>query len=225
MAWMRNEKRLYVPLVGEYALAGGSSQLGLLSVAFFSSLTALGQVKAAQTLVGPLYVLFQGFSSYSLPEMRRVASRSIPMLKRIVTASILMLGITSAIYSSLLLLVPQNAGKALLGNAWVNVQPLLIPLAIFVCSEAVIVGCRLSLRALQQVSVSFRARAITVPMTLAATAVGAAVSGAAGALWGLGLADVIAATWWIISVQRMWPARSEPLHRAGRAKELAIVSD
>jgi hypothetical protein len=98
----------------------------------------------------------------------------------------------------LLVLLPASLGEALLGSVWPSASVLIVPTTVVVIGGGLIDGASAGLRALGAARRSLRAKLIGSAAYVAAGLAGAAVSGAAGSVWGVavGVYLIVALMWW-----------------------------
>jgi O-antigen/teichoic acid export membrane protein len=200
VTWLKSKSKLSIPMVLEYALAGGSAQLGLATVGAICGLAALGEVRIALALLGPAYVLYQGVSAFALPELVRLGDNHIRYRRTVLILQLTMAGIALLLLSTLLI-VPK-LGALTVGDSWSSVHPLLIPLGVFVSAEGAMVGARVALRAGARVRDTLRTRAFMAPLSLALVVIGASRGGVDGAVWGMAMASSIAVGFWSWAIYR-----------------------
>ena len=157
---------------------------------------AVGSIRAAQTLVGPVSLVFLGVSFGAVPEGVRIAARSPGRLPRFVSTLSLCLAGVSLIWGALLLAIPDGVGEAILGDSWRSARNLMVPIVVAVIAEGLNVGPWVGLRALAAAGRSLRGRTIIAAVTMVAGAAGSASMGAWGAAAGFATGSVVATGVW-----------------------------
>jgi O-antigen/teichoic acid export membrane protein len=181
----------------ECLLEGGAVQAVFLIVGAVSGLAALGTLKAAQILLGPVYVVFQGAQTFVVPEGARLRASSPGSLQKAVRVVATVLACAAALWGVLLLLLPDGAGEILLGESWAGARPLILPLTILTVAFGVTVSADSGLRALAAVDRTMLASIIGAPLIVGLTLAGAILADARGAAVGWAAANcALAAFLW-----------------------------
>jgi O-antigen/teichoic acid export membrane protein len=189
--WLRQHRRLSVPLTIESAVGVVAQQVASLGVAITAGLAVVGALRAAQLVIGPLLVLSQGLTLIAIPEGARLLRRSRTALWR---GCLLYAGgvfVVYALWGAAASLTPTAVGTALLRSNWLVAQPVVFPLALAIGSGAAGGALEMGLRVLAQ------ARRVlfggTTGSVLSATGqvAGAATSGAVGAALGAAIGSLV----------------------------------
>jgi O-antigen/teichoic acid export membrane protein len=188
-------------LGGRFALehlgVTGGTQLTTYGLALFAGVAAVGSLRAAQVLFGPMNVLFLGASAITLPEAARLRQRGDGRLRSLLIAFSLVLAFGALFVGAALMAMPSHIGRALLGSSWDAGRPLLLPMTINLAAAGGIAGASLGLRAFEAAGKTLRTRMSMMPVMAACGLAGAAWFGAAGAAWGLAIANTVAVVpWW-----------------------------
>jgi O-antigen/teichoic acid export membrane protein len=191
VTWLRAHRDLASRYLGELLILSATPSVALFGVGAVAGLAALGAVRAAQVLFGPIYVFSIGLRAVAVPEAVRLAKSSIRKVRRLVgmfTAAVLVIGFLWTLGAFLL---PDHAGIWLLKSAWAPARRLIVPIAAAMIGSGVITAATVGLRAFGSARRSFRARVVTSPLIVAGTVTGGAVGGALGAAWGMASAIAI----------------------------------
>jgi O-antigen/teichoic acid export membrane protein len=195
--WFRAHSDLIPRYSAEIILQRAAVQLTLYVVAGIVGLTAIGGLRGAQTLVGPMSTLYVGALLAAIPEMARMQRAGRPGLFRLAVYVSTILAALAIVWAGVLLLMPTSAGHAILGRTWPSAQSVILPFSLYVFAEAILVGPWAGLRALGAARQSLRARGIVALATAVLGCAGAGLFGQGGAAWGIALASVTAAgVWW-----------------------------
>ncbi len=203
LAWWREQKDLAPRFLGEATALAGARQFVLFLIAGVAGLAAVGQLRAGLLILGPLNIVFLGLRQFAIPEAVRIGRRSMaairPAMARIAGGFI---GFT-LLWGLAMALLPEGAGVAVLHHAWRPARHLLLPLVIMEAAAGVEVAAVVGLRALAASRRTFVVRIVEAAITISFGAVGAAVSGALGAAWGLAAAYVLegAIYWWQLRIE------------------------
>jgi len=196
--WVQEHRDLSGPFVGEFVATTGALQIALFVVAGVAGVKAVGAIRAANVLFGPLTVLFLGLNLVALPEAVRLRAKSIPDLKRFILALGVGLPLIALLWTALLVLLPSRVGAAILGENWEAARGVVLPVGATIAATACALAALMGLRAVEAARASFAARLTAIPLILAGASVGAALAAALGAATGLAAAySVDAGVAWI----------------------------
>jgi hypothetical protein len=194
--WIATHRDLGIRFAGEYLVYSAAVQATLYIVGAVAGVAAVGSIRAAQTLVGPVSLVFLGVSFGAVPEGVRIAARSPGRLPRFVSRLSLCLAGVSLMWGALVLAIPDGVGEAILGDSWRSARNLMVPIVVAVIAEGLNVGPWVGLRALAAAGRSLRGRAMIAAVTMVAGGAGSATMGAWGAAAGFAAGSVIATGVW-----------------------------
>jgi O-antigen/teichoic acid export membrane protein len=197
VGWLAQHRDLGLRYLAENLSWSGASQLRLYGLGWIAGVAAVGSLRAAELLLGPLNVLILGIGLIAVPEAARMLRRSVRRLGPFcLLLSSLQAGVAVA-WGMALLLMPEGLGVRLLGMSWQPASKLLLPVTITVAGAGFWIGAMIGVRALGAASRSLRAQGVSSAVYLVGALGGAAAAGAAGAAWGSAAAALIAAfVWW-----------------------------
>lgn len=177
--------------VVEFAVGNASSQLAVLGLGVVATPLAVGALRGATTLFGPLNVLFNSATSFGPPLLTRLGS-----LRRTTRATAVVgavLALVAAAWALVLYVLPDSAGRQLLGDTWPAAARLLPATGAQYAAMALGICGLLTLRILTP-----RATLpIQLVFSVAAVAfmyAGYGLAGTPGAAWGLCLGSAMKAT-------------------------------
>lgn len=102
--------------VVEFAVGSGSSQLAVLGLGVFATPLAVGALRGATTLFGPLNVLFNSANAFGPPVVGRArGKRGVVRLTALMGGVLALLG---AGWGAVLYALPDRVGRRLLGDTW-----------------------------------------------------------------------------------------------------------
>ncbi|MFD3807343.1 hypothetical protein ACFWSF_12920 [Streptomyces sp. NPDC058611] len=102
--------------VVEFAVGNGSSQLAVLGLGVFATPLAVGALRGATTLFGPLNVLFNSANAFGPPVVGRTSGkRGVVRLTALMGGALAVLG---AGWGAVLYALPDRVGRRLLGDTW-----------------------------------------------------------------------------------------------------------
>jgi O-antigen/teichoic acid export membrane protein len=188
-SWLFQQRDLGLRYVMEGSVGAASGQLRNYGIAIILTLTTVGYVQAANTLMGPFQVVLFGMGLVALPEASRVLRRSARQMK--VFCILLTLGLTLAGLAwgvVLLIALPRGLGSGLLGPIWRPTYPLVLPTTLFVMGGCASAGAGTYMHALGAARRSMRAAVLTSALTVVLGLAGAATLGAAGTIEGAAVA-------------------------------------
>jgi hypothetical protein len=130
-SWLRERKDLVGYLLGEYLLTSGAFNGGYLVVGAIIGDQAVGSIRAAQVLLGPLGIVAGAAMSFGQPELsRRTDTMSRQGRRRIAAITALAMGGVSLLYAGALFLIPDGLGEQVFAGKWDDAQSVMLPLAL-----------------------------------------------------------------------------------------------
>ena len=204
LIWHRQHKDLSVPLVGESIIRTGSGSLATYLIGFISGVSALGALRGADILLGPTRVMVMGLGLVAVPESARGLAQSPGRLLHTMIWISSAAGATVVAWGFLLYLLPESAGRALLGVSWDKAHALLVPMTLAYAGDAIATGPTSGLLALEVAGRVLRTRIVGAVILVGAAGVGAALGGAYGAANGFAVSTVVmCAIWWRQAVRTL----------------------
>ncbi len=201
--WLRANRTLAPRYLVENVSSSGASQLRAIILGAVAGLAAVGDVRAAEMLVGPFLVVLFGVAQVAVPEARRWLDRGRAALLRFCLGlGLVLAGAAAAWGVALMLLLPLGLGDLLLGTVWLRAYPLVPGVVVSAVAACLTVGAMSGLRAMGQARRSLRAQLIGSSLYLLAGSVGAILWAAPGAVWGAAVAGVAAAVVWWVELSR-----------------------
>ncbi|QBR09071.1 hypothetical protein D7Y56_25965 [Streptomyces sp. S501] len=195
--------------VVEFGVGNAAGQLSVLGLGAVGNPLLVGALRGATTLFGPLNVLFTSATSFGPPLLGRIGDERRRVRATAGLAAVL--AATAALWATALALLPERAGRELLGDTWPTAAALLPATGSQYAAMAAGTCGLLALRMLDPRTTL----SIQVVFSLTAVALmagGYALGGVPGAAWGLCLGSVCkaAATWTrVIRVRRRKPSPEE----------------
>ena len=187
--WIYGHRDLGIPFVTELIAVTGTVQIALLAVGTVAGIVALGELRAAMLLMGPLTVLFLGVFVVTTPEAVRLVKRSPEALSRLVIGLGTVMLTTTVVWALAIQLVPDEIGARILGANWGSGRRLLLPVAALIAGNSCALAAVVGLRALGAARASLGARLWGAPVVLIGGIVGARIGGPYGAAVGLAMAS------------------------------------
>jgi len=198
LAWIRDHRDLAFRYLAENTIFSGTGLARASGLAALASLAAVGYVQAANTLMGPFFVIMQGVTLVTVPEAARVLRHSPRHLRNFCLLLAIGLALAVAAWGAVLLVaLPSGLGELLLRSIWRPTYSLIVPMTIAVMGACVSAGATAGLRALGVAKRSLRAELIGSGCFLVFTLAGAAIASAVGAVFGGAVGMLVgAAIWW-----------------------------
>lgn len=183
--------RIRGTLLVEAIVGGGAQFVALLAVDSLVSREEAGALRLAISLVGPISVLFNVVRLYGVAELRR--SRTVHAQMKMACAIGVACCALAAVGLALLLLVPVARAQEILGPSWKSARDLLGWAALERATVGAGLGFGVVLRARHVLADPMRLRVVTSPLAVAAGYAGTALGGAAGALAGVSVTELLQA--------------------------------
>ncbi|MFD6886155.1 hypothetical protein [Streptomyces sp. NPDC059957] len=204
--------------VVEFAVGNGSSQLAVLGLGVFASPLAVGALRGATTLFGPLNVLFNSANSFGPPVVGRASGK-----RGVVRLTALMggaLAVTGAAWGAVLYALPERVGRELLGDTWQAAAALLPATGAQYAVMGLGTCALLTLRVLNP-KATLSLQVVFSLLSVGLLLGGYAVWGVAGAAWGLALGSAAkAAAGWLRVARLPAPAPDPEPAAAGPADQV-----
>jgi O-antigen/teichoic acid export membrane protein len=201
--WLSKQLDLGIRFFIEGTATSAGQQLRSYGVGFILSLAAVGYIQAANTIMGPIMILFLGMGLVTTPEAARILQRSprrLPLFCMLVSAGLVFGGL---VWGGILVVVfPRGLGQLMLGQIWRSTYPLAIPQTLYILGMCVVTGASAGLHALGAAQRSMRGMTIMSAMYLALGILGAVVDGTTGAVLGTAIASWSGAVlyWWELRI-------------------------
>ncbi|MEP9381739.1 hypothetical protein [Nocardioides sp. KR10-350] len=196
--WLRDHLHLGGRYLVENLAIGSSRQLRLVFVGVAAGVVAVGQLRAAEILMGPFLVVLMGISQVAVPEANHVLTKRPGLMARFC----LLLGAGQAALAAvwgiaMLIVLPLGLGRLALGDTWHGVAALILPGTIVVCLGCLSGGATTGLRAMGVAKRSLLAQLTGSALYVVGGGLGAWAGGAQGSAWGYAVGSAIAvAVWW-----------------------------
>ncbi|WP_409489862.1 hypothetical protein [Amycolatopsis sp. cmx-11-12] len=198
LEWLKRHRDLGARYVVENVSNAGSTQLRMYGLGAIAGLASVGAVRGAELLLGPFFALLMGLSLVTVAESARVLQRAPHRLRNF--CAVLGAGQAAAalLWGLALLLVPDDAGRFVLGDVWDPASQLILPVTIGIAAAGFNTGAAAGLRALGAAKRSLRAQLINSAGYVCFGLIGAFLAGASGSAWGVALAITSgSAVWWL----------------------------
>jgi O-antigen/teichoic acid export membrane protein len=221
--WVVEHRHLGTRYLVENVSISGARQIRAFALGAVAGLATVGDVRAAEILMGPFLVVLMGISQVAVPEASAVLARSPRRLPLFCFGLGTVQAVAAAVWGGLMVVIlPLGLGSALLGPIWAPAHQLLVPVTIGICAACFSTGAAAGLRAMGAARRSLRAQ-LTVSVLYVIFGVGGAVvDDARGTCWGVATATIIGAAGWWLQLHR---AMHEHQSRRVLPLPAAVTSD
>jgi len=194
LSWFREHWDITPRFLGSEVLLAVGAQAFLFAIGALIGLAAVGSVRGAQLLLGPVYIMSVSAHMTMVPELSRMVSTParFQRITHVSSGALLLVGIG---WGLVVLLLPDAVGQEILGESWPGARSVLLPIALSIIIPLASVGPRIGLRALEEASRALRAGIAQFVLTLSGGIGGALIYGTVGAAWGLVLGTSLAGVW------------------------------
>ncbi|MBK4346438.1 hypothetical protein [Lacisediminihabitans changchengi] len=184
---------------GEFFAVRATSQGLTIVLGGLAGLTATGALRGVSTLFGPLNVLLNAVVAFTIPILRRFEPR---VRDRWTFALAGALALVSATLMVVLLVLPDEAGRLLLGDTWAGARTLLVPIGVQAIALSISTVCVIALRMIDP-KATLWIRLAGAVIVIILFFVGFGIDGVVGAIWGLCVAAIIQAVLLAIQYARL----------------------
>lgn len=191
----------------EFGVGNATSQLSVLGLGAVGNPLLVGALRGATTLFGPLNVLFTSATSFGPPLLGRITDERSRV--RATAALAAVLAAVAGLWATVLALLPDSAGRQLLGDTW-SVAAGLLPATGSQYAAMAVGTCGLLALRMLDPRATLAIQVVFSLTTVAFLVGGYVVGGVLGAAWGLFLGSLCkaAATWIRVArLRRRRPAR------------------
>ena len=198
--WVWDHREVSLPSLANALVNLGTIQIAFVVIAVIGAVDDVGALRAAQTLLGPLNIVGFAVGSFVIPEVVRRNPSKKGLVQIALAVSGLLVAVDAA-WGAVLLLLPDSAGEALLGETWTHAREALPAMVAFTCLTGASVGATAIMRALNRVSFNVWINALLGPLMLVLSAIGTHLGGAAGAAAGFMVAGILVLPpcWWLLA--------------------------
>ena len=214
LAWLREIRDLVRYLLAEYILGLGASQVSVLLVGVIAAPQAVGAIRAAQTLLGPLNILGGACFNFTVPEIAR--RTHLTAKQRLLAGHAVsgLMGSATVVYVVALLLIPDWLGEKIFSDSWAGAAGVLLPLGISALFSSLANGLAGVLYGLGRADRTFRINLLKAPVIVVAVLGGTWLGGAFGAACGMAVAEAFVLPFWYREFRLAARQTAEPVDRA-----------
>jgi O-antigen/teichoic acid export membrane protein len=179
-----------------FAATAGALQVTTLVLGSVVGVAAVGSVRGAQIVLGPLIPLYAGVSAVLVPEGARSQRDAAQFRHQLILMSGLM-AVAGAVLTAGGLVLPDGIGREILGDSWASARDVLLPAGLASILSGATAGAVIGLRASRAVRTTLAVQLRLVPVQLLLPIAGAVWGGTGGFMWTTAAAAFVAAcVWW-----------------------------
>jgi len=184
-AWWREHRDIAPRLAVEGLILSGTQQATMVGIAGVANLAVVGALRAGQVLMNALHIITYGMPLFAVPEAVHLRRRSPAALMRFCLLVGGGLALLAVAWGVVLLLLPDQVGRALLGSTWPAAREVLPAVTVAAAAGGAQAGALVGLRALASAKRSLAARLASSTLVFVGGVGGAMLAGAVGAAWGM----------------------------------------
>jgi O-antigen/teichoic acid export membrane protein len=238
-SWLTAHRDLGPRYVLENAGGNAGTTAQSYGVSSLLGVTAVGDISAANVLMGPFRIVYLGVSLLTIPEAVKLLRHSPARLPRFCVAVSIGLAALALAWALVLVVgLPLGLGQLIMGSIWRPAYPLVIPTALATLFSCAGIGAIMGLHAMGAARRSVRSTLIGAVITLTLALIGAVVWGVYGTVLLAAIGMLITASIsWRFFVKAMlesggvpvpgwlaWMAAgTETLRRVGRSRRPAAA--
>jgi O-antigen/teichoic acid export membrane protein len=203
--WLRRHWGLTRYMLVESLIVQGAFQGSLLLVGALAALDDVAALRGAQVVLGPVSLLSMSIMAFAVPEVARRAR--LMGERRLQVAAVIGLGLSllGATWGVIMLLLPDQVGAALLGDSWVEVQPVLLASVIGQTVNSLSTGATIVVYARGETRAALQINVVVAAALLGFGMLGLALGGVEGVAWGYTAAYALVLPLWLRRVWKLGP--------------------
>jgi O-antigen/teichoic acid export membrane protein len=175
-----------------YMATQGGALAGSSAVGAIAGARALGGVQGAILLVRPFMTFQIAVIAASIGHVTRSLGAE-GAIRRHVAGTTVITTAAAAANLAVMLVLPDSAGEAVLGDSWEVAEPLLLATGVQIVFLGLMTGARAGLLGMRAIRQVMRIDVMTTALVLIASIVGAVINGALGALWAVAIVQALVA--------------------------------
>lgn len=204
-AWLRRHWTLTRYLLVESIIVQGAFQGSLLLVGALAGLQDVAALRGAQVVLGPVALLSMSMTAFIVPELARRAQLMGPRRVQVAVGVGLALSLLGAAWGTVMLLLPDHVGTAILGESWIEVQPVLLATVIGQSINSLSTGATMVVYARGETRAALQINVVVAAGLLGFGLLGLALGGVEGVAWGYALAYAVILPLWLRRVWKLGP--------------------
>ncbi|WP_322937131.1 MATE family efflux transporter [Nocardioides bizhenqiangii] len=207
LGWLRKHWEGSWRLLVGNVTASGSALVGGVLIAFVSSPLAVAAVRGSILLGRPTTAVQMAVASSAAADIARDQPDNRGLL-RYQRRTMTVAAVVALVNLVVLSVVPDSVGRAVLGNVWPVLDPLILPISLWLIAAASQSGVASALVGRHEFHIAMIVQIIGGVLSVGSVVVGAIVGGPEGAVWALFVGQVITSgCWW---TGFLWHLRRTP---------------
>ncbi|KQS68801.1 hypothetical protein [Modestobacter sp. Leaf380] len=202
-SWLVTHWDLTRYLVVESLIVQGAFQGSLLLVGALATLSDIAALRGAQVVLGPVSLLGMSATAFVVPELARRSHFSGSRRLRVALAAGALMTTIGLVWGTVLLLLPDAVGEALLGESWVEVRVVLLASVVGQLCNLFSSGATFVVYSMGETRAALQVNSVVAVLLLTLGLGGLAVGGAEGVAWGYTLAYLSVVPLWYWQVVRL----------------------
>jgi O-antigen/teichoic acid export membrane protein len=183
-SWFQAHPDLGPRFAAEFLVNSAGTHVIIYAATVLAGFEVAGALRGGYVLMGPLWIVAAGMTAAAVPEGVRLWAAAPQRFRWAILALTAALIAVAVVWGLVTIHLPDNLGRALLGDAWPRVQPLMTGLTVFGAGFVATTGLVAGLRVLGEARRSFIATVPTGLLVIVGGSVGVAVAGEQGAVIG-----------------------------------------
>lgn len=184
-AWIRTNRDLSVRYLLDMVSGQGSSLLASYVLALVAGMAAVGSIRGAQTLFGPVNIILLGSNIVLVPEGRRIAQQSPRKLVVVCAGAATVFAGVAALSTLIFVGLPEELGTRVLGSTWEGARSVMVPVGLAGMAGGILAGALIGLRSLSAAEALLRTRLLAMPVAICLPVAGAILADETGLAWGI----------------------------------------
>lgn len=198
--FLLDHRDISAPSVAQAVAILGANQLAFILVATAGGIEVVGALRGAMTLLGPLNIVGFALGAFAVPEIvrHRLEGRKLYAVAAALSAVLVAVDLC---WGGVLLIVPSELGRQVLGETWPAARAALPGMIAFTAAIGATTGATAVMRSLARTKHVLLNCVMLSPLVVTLSVVGVRIGEERGASWGLATAAllVVAPTWWLLT--------------------------
>lgn len=181
--WIRDHRDIGLRFTGGFLINQGAFNSAYVVVAAIAGNAAVGAMRGAEVLFGPVRIFFSSIWTFALPLASARVSAEKPIWRSAVGVSLAATALALA-WTALVLLIPTSVGEQLLGDTWAGGREVAGVFGLQYAAMGLALGASLGLTAYAEAGLALRVILVQAPLAVGMGAVGAACVAPTVRCWG-----------------------------------------
>ncbi|WOF44586.1 hypothetical protein KNJ79_06605 [Sphingopyxis indica] len=198
--WLREKRVMMASLLIDRGIVSATQQSVIFIIAILIGLEGNAAYRGAQIVMGPINVFAMGISTAMIPHFVGIWQERPEALHREAIKFSVLGGFSILAISQAAAWMPDQIGRALVGQSWQLSQPILHAMALIIPLQISNFAALGALRAMGRVRGALVVRVIVAPSTVLAIAVAAYFGSISAVVWTQAVCTALAAVvWWSVT--------------------------